>query len=433
MKISKFQLIVLGIFVICIVAGVIAFARYKGTSSTAAYAPITIWGTFPKDTFDTYVGNISNAMAQPISVTYVQKTANQFAVEFVSALARGAGPDVILVPADTILPLEDKLSLVPYTALSQRDFRDMYVSEADIYANPNGILGMPFTLDPLVMYWNRDMFDAAGIATYPKYWDDYKNLIPKLTAKDQNGNIRKSALALGSFDNISNAREILGTLIMQTGNPITSADSTGFPVSALHSSYPVNPSSALEFFSQFADPANAEYSWNRGLPDSKSAFLSGTLATYFGFASEISDIRSKNPNLNFDVAALPQVRTGGAKAVYGRMLAFSLVQSSKNLNDAYQIIAILSSPASLAKMSSQLYLPSVRRDAIAAGNNDPYIGLFNTTALISKTWLDADPASSGQIFKEMVDSFQSGQKTATQAIDDAGDEYDAALRKAIQQ
>ncbi len=332
-----------------------------------------------------------------------------------------------------LLPHEDKLALIPYSALSQRTFMDTYIQEGQIYLNPSGILAIPFTVDPLVMYWNRDTFNAAGVASYPRYWDEFTGLNRELTVKDANENIRKSAIALGDFSTVDNAREILASLIMQLGNPISALNQQGVLESTIKVSAAVDPSPAFKFFAQFVDPTNQDYSWNRSMPDSKTAFLSGTLATYFGFASELNDIRAKNPNLNFDVAPLPQLRTGGVKASYGRMYGLSIVRSTPNANGVYQVMSILTAPANLSSLSQTMYLPPVRTDLIAAGSNDPYISIFDQAALISKTWLDADPAKSGQIFGNVVQSITSGQESVFQALNDAGAQYDVLLRQATGQ
>jgi ABC-type glycerol-3-phosphate transport system substrate-binding protein len=432
MKISKFQIITLAVFVICIVAGVATFALYKGKDRGTSLPPITVWGTFPANTFNKYVSDINNGLAQGVSISYVQKSADVFSSDFVNALARGTGPDAILITADSILSHKDKLTLVPYTALPQRAFMDSYIQEANIYLSEDGVLAIPFTIDPLVMYWNRDTFNVAGLATYPKYWDEFYSLSQKLTVKDQNGNIRKSAIAMGVFSNITNARELLGSLLLQSGNPVTALGRDGFFASTIKVGVSADPSPAIKYFTQFVDPSNANYSWNRAMPNDKSAFLSGVLTTYFGFASELAGIRDKNPNLNYDVAPLPQLRTGGQKTTYGRLYGFSFVRASAKANSAYEIVSILTKPQYLSSLSETMYLPTVMNELIAQGSTDPYISIFNQEALISKTWLDADPASSRQILSSVIESITSGKKTIQEALRDGGDQYDVILRKAVQ-
>jgi len=432
MKISKFQIITLLVFVGFLIAGVIAFATFKGSSSSTKLASITVWGTFPQQTLGQYMATIDQTLSDPLPITYVQKSPATFYQEFIGALANGRGPDAILVPADMLYPYRDKLAVIPFSTMTQWDYQNTYIQEANMYISSNGIYALPFAVDPLVMYWNRDMFDAAGISTYPKTWEEFSTLGNKLNIKDQNGNIRRSVVALGQFSNVDNAREILGTMLLQTGNPITTTATDGAIVSTLVS----NPTggadaqTATKFFAHFVDPANPDYSWNRDLPSSDAAFLSGSLATYFGFASELLGLRAKNQNLNFDVAFLPQFAKG-VRANYARMYGFSLIRTSPNINSAYQIISTLTSSQYLSLISDKMYLPSVRRDIIGAGSNDPNITMFNQAALVAKAWPDVDANSSNQIFSNMVQSFTNGQKNLSQTIQDASNQYDILLQSSI--
>lgn len=432
---TKFQIIVLAFFIIAIIAGAIAFATYKGPSSQNDLPSITVWGTFPQEQFTKYLANLNSSRSSSLKVNYVEHRPETFSQSFVNALALGQGPDVILLSTDMLLPQINKLAFIPYSVLPKNTFFTSYVDEARIYLNDNGVLAIPFSIDPMVMYWNRDIFNSAGIATYPKYWDEFTGtslkpgLVQKLTTRDQNGNVRRSAIALGDFSNITNAREILGSLLFQIGNPVTTVSKEGYVVSAINPYDSAKPSSAFQFFSQFADPTNQNYSWNRGMPNDKVAFLAGTLATYFSFASDIGDIRNKNINLNFDVAPLPQLRTGGVKAVYGKMFGFSLVRASANLDASYKIISILTAPENLKLLSDSMYAPSVRREVIAQGSSDPYITIFNDSALVSKTWLDLDLAQSKQIFSNLIQTINSNKKSIEQAMSDTSDLYDVALRQ----
>lgn len=429
-KTSKFQLIVYALFIISLVGGVVAFSMYRGGNVGMSIPQLTIWGTFPAEVFDTHVNRINSVSAETLRIDYVEKTVGNFSRDFIAALARGQGPDAVLLPVDMLFPHYDKIIPIPYDAFSRRAFTDTYIDQAQVYLTQDGILGIPFTVDPLVMYWNRDIFNSAGIATYPRTWDEFSSVGDRINIKDQNGNVRRSAMAMGDFANVGNAREILASLIMQAGNPITAVDASGVAVSTIKTTASVSPLSAIEYFIKFINPSHPDYSWNRSMPQSKTAFLSGTLATYFGFASEIADVRAKNPNLNFDVAPFPQLRSGGIKAVYGKMYGFSIVRSSQVPNAAYQAISILTAPQYLQTLSQVMYLPTVRRDAIAAGAADPYISTFNQAALVSKSWLDVDPSVSRDIFARMIQAITSGAKQPSQAIRDAGEEYDVALTNA---
>jgi ABC-type glycerol-3-phosphate transport system substrate-binding protein len=427
---SKFQIILTGIFVICIIAGVITFATFKGGNTDTELPAISIWGTFPKDSFDKYVSKISEGLAQPLKITYSQIAESNFDDTFIQALARGQGPDVILVSQDQIHKHEDKIILIPYSTLSKRDFQNTFIRQAELYFRTDGVMGLPFVVDPLVMYWNRDTFTNVGVANPPKFWDEFTSLNTKITQKDVNSNVRKSAIALGEFNNVLHAREILGTLMLQHGNPITYRDNSGYVLSALgNRQYSGLDTSvqALDFFTKFSNPSSPDYSWNRSLSNSKSSFLSGTLATYFGFASEIMDIQQKNPNLDFDVSALPQLRNGSKRIVYGSMYGFSIVRSSANANGAFSVLSTLLNPASLSDMVSMSYLPPVRRDMISSGSIDPYLTIFYESALISGGWLDSNKTASNRIFQGIVESVTSGREEASRAMQNGSDEFDILL------
>lgn len=434
---SKFQITVLGIFVVCIVAGVIGFATYKSNQTSSELAPITIWGTFSASIFNEYIADINLNREQPLKISYIEIPESNFDKTFIESLARGEGPDAILIPQDLILKHQDKIIQIPYSNFPQRDYKDTFIQQGELYMTSNGLLALPYIIDPMIMYWNRDIFTNAGIVSYPKYWDEFTDLNKKITQKDFNSNIRKSAIAMGEFNNISNAREILGTLLFQVGNPVSYRDSEQNISSAIGDSSGFSGLNsaiqAVNFFTEFSDSRNTNYSWNRSLPISKSYFISGNLATYFGFASEINDIRQKNPNIDFDIAPMPQIRqqTGKAlpiRATYGSMYGFSIVRSTKSSTNTFSVITALLSQSTLDKLIKITYLPPVRKDMIKLGTDDQYLTIFYDSAIISKGWLDKGKVNSNKIFQDIIESVSSGRKDINEALRNGNDEYDILLK-----
>jgi ABC-type glycerol-3-phosphate transport system substrate-binding protein len=427
---SKFQLIFITVFVICIIGGVAAFATYKSTSESNRLPLVTIWGSFPASVFNSYINKINQNISNPLNVSYVEISQQNFRQNLIESLANGQGPDAILIPQTDLYGYYDKIIPIPNEALSTANFKSSFVSQAELYLTPNGALAVPFVIDPLVMYWNRTMFTNAGIAKQPQYWEDFVDVNKKITSKDINSNIRKSAIALGEFANLNNAREILSALLLQAGNPITLFTENGLISTIGNGSYSGSDISApaLTFFTQFADPRNPQYSWNRSLPSSKSSFLSGTLATYFGFTSELLDIREKNPNLDFDVSRFPQAKNGSIRTTYGNMYGFSIIKSTANVGNTYTVIDILTNPSSMNILNEFVYLPSVRREVIASGSADPYMTMFLDSALISRGWVDSNSNRSNAIFKDMVESVTSGRADIYNALKQANDELDLSLK-----
>ncbi|MES2470728.1 MAG: extracellular solute-binding protein [Patescibacteria group bacterium] len=415
---TKFQIIFIALFILFIIGGITAFALYKGPDAENKLPQVTVWGTLSVKTFNDYLNSLKADQENALDIAYTEVSVDAFDNKFIQALARGEGPDMVLLPAEMTLKHEDKFVSVPYDTLSARSYKDTFIEAAELYLGADGIIGFPFIIDPLVSYWNRDTFRSASIAKPPATWADYDALIPKLTKKDLASNIQKSAIALGEYRNLDNAREILSTLFFQVGNPITVRTTEGVVSTLGQSGKPglEDSAPAVEFFVNFANPISQDYSWNRSLPSSKAFFLSGKLATYFGFASEIRDIQAKNPNLNFDVIPFPQRATSELKSTYGRLYGFSIVNQSLNTDAAYQVILKLLTPESLAALSDVTYLPPVRRDMLAEGTSDPFMTIFYDSAIISQSWLDPDVASSDSLFQEIIESVTSGRLLPREAL-----------------
>lgn len=157
------------------------------------------------------------------------------------------------------------------------------------------------------MYYNRSLLDSAGIIYPPKTWDEFRTMVPLLTKKDDNNKISQSAVALGQFTNITNSKDIIASMILQTGNTIVEEKEDGF-VSTLEDPSKYSLENTLEFYTDFADPLNDLYSWNKSLSDSRDLFSGENLAFYFGYASELQYLINRNPNQNFLMAPIPQIK-----------------------------------------------------------------------------------------------------------------------------
>ena len=424
---SKFQIILTAIFVLCIIAGVALFATYKSKNESNTLPTITVWGTFPKSVFSTFIQELNSSRTVSINIDYVEKSPSNFNKDFIETLARGKGPDAVLLPLDMLAKHSDKVIPIPYSFFSERDFKNTYITEAELYLSSNGIYAIPFTVDPLVMYWNRDLFANAGIPQYPRFWDEFSKLIKIISQKDINSNIRRTAIALGEFDNITHIREILSTLMMQAGNPITIREEGGIKSVLSDGKYADSSSQAIDFFTKFSNPRSEDYSWNRSLPSSKNYFLSGSLATYFGFASELFDIRNKNPNIDFDVASIPQARNAKNRVSYGNMYGFSIIRTATNQGATYTILQSITSPEALSILTKLTYLPPIRRDMLSTGSTDPYLSIFYDSALISRSWLDPNVNTSNSIFKELVESVTSGRSDTRNALKTAHEELEQSI------
>lgn len=434
-----FQTALLGIFGFFIFAGVLAFAGLlpgfssKPGNENLFLGNVVIWGTVPQETLAQVVEEFNNVNKETVTIAYIEKSKGTFESELVEALAEGTGPDVILLPHDLIMRQRNKIYPVPYEVLPERTFKDRFIEEGELYLGSMGAYAVPFIADPIVMYWNRDIFSSALVSSPPQYWDELYGLSKTITKIDSNANIKQSLVSFGEFDNIANAKDILSMLMMQAGSPIVAIDQNGIFQSMLSKNLENETATppaqeAFRFYTEFSNPTKTSYSWNRSLPYSRDMFATGDLALYFGYASEFESLQKKNPHLNFDVTLVPQARNESRKLTFGKMQGLAMLKSSKVLSAALTAVTILSGAETVSAVAAALNLPPVRRDLLAQKPQGSYLSVFYDSALLSRGWLDPSPSETNAIWGEIVQDITSGRRKLSTAVEN-GDVQMAKLLK----
>lgn len=430
---NNFQIVVLLLFAVMALTGVVFFALFRGFYEDADNAGrVVIWGTVPTEQMSIVLSNIMTRSRFFNGVSYVEKDPESLSDEYVRALAEGRGPNLLILPHDLIHTHNATLAIIPFSSYPERTFRDTFVEGAELYLKKEGLYGVPYSIDPMVLYWNRTFLSNKGFSQPPKYWDEVFSFAPKITEKDAVLNIRKSAIALGEFSNIEHAKEILSSLMLQAGTPITglSPDRAWMSMLDFSGNAATVPShDVLRYFTEFSNPTKSVYSWNKSLPDAKQAFANGDLAFYLGFASEAEDIEKANPNLNFDIAPFPQTREDQTASVYARFTALAIPKAAGNFVGALKTAYELTSPLAMSDLVFASGLPPVRRDLLAKQPQDPYLTQFYRAAIISEAWYDPNPRETETIFRTMVDSVTTGRSTVQEAISGAGRQINASFRK----
>lgn len=141
------------------------------------------------------------------------------------------------------------------------------------------LYGVPFGCNCLSLYYNRDMFDAAGITEVPQTWDELKETAAKLTTDGVTG------LAFCSLQNEEG-----------TFNFVPWLWSTGA------TSYDINSEAgirALTFVKDLVDSGAMSkecINWTQG--DVMNQFISGNVAMMVNGPWQIPTMRDEAPDLN---------------------------------------------------------------------------------------------------------------------------------------
>lgn len=429
---GNFQIILIVVFLAAAVFGVLSFGGVikigKDKSAAGPQGTVVLWGTVP-----------SSAIAQPLqdfndankdfTVRYVQKYPDTFDEDLVNALASGTGPDLFFLPDDLAYSYRNRIAAIPYQSFPLDAYQSKFASAASVFLTANGILAFPLAVDPLVMYYNRSILDSDGVVSPPATWDDLAAAVPKLTVADDSKKITQSAVALGQYVNVANAKDILAAMFLQDGNPIVTEKNGSF-LSVLDGVNPGrDPASSLTYYTGFADPLGSTYTWNRSLPNSADMFTSERLALYFGFASELNSLVNKNPNENILAAAIPQIKGQTSKVTLGRVTGVAVSAFSKNFTTAFTAASLMSVGDFAAKYAAATGAAPARLDLLAAQQTDRYNPTFYASALYARSWLDPDSDSSDAIFQNMIDSILSNTLGPFDAVKDASGKLNFLLAK----
>lgn len=437
---STFQLVFTGVCIVLVMVGVAVFATFNANGGRSATGTVVVWGSVDQNSVDQALQVLKAQDKSFQGVTYIQKNAATYNSDLVNAMASGQGPDLFFASQEQIGVFADKLQVVPYSAVSRATFTDSFVDEGQLFLSTQGSLALPIFIDPLVMYWNRDMFATAGFAAPPKYWNGFLDIASKVTVKSNSGALTKSLVALGGWGNVLYAKEIISALVMQAGDPILARDATGSAGSPQAGALRVvfgdrpqgateNPAvSALKFYTEFANPSKTSYSWNNAMPKSIDAFAAGDLAVYFGLSSDYATLVARNPNLHFAVALLPQIEGNATHVTFGELTGVAVSRTAANPAGALTIAKKLGGQAGVAALAEATGLPPVRRDVLQDTSANAPATAAAQSALIAAGWLDPNAAKTDVIFQSMIESVVSGKYQPDQAVSQAAQ----ALRTVLQ-
>jgi ABC-type glycerol-3-phosphate transport system substrate-binding protein len=433
---NNFQTVLTVIFISAFVFGVLIFSgliKVGGSSTTVGLqGNVVIWGTFPKSAIGAQLESLSMANKN-LKVTYFKKDIATYQQDLIESFANAKGPDLFIITADMIQKNSNFIYKIPYASYPQKTFNDSFIDGADVYLDNEGVIALPLVIDPIVLYYNKDMLLNENIVNPPQTWDELFTMNSMLTKRDNVGSISQSMIALGQYENVTNAKNILATLLLQNGNKIVSSDGVSYS-SLLNESKKGGVGSplieAVNFFTQFSNNLNTAYSWNRSMSDSIDMFTSSKLAFYIGKASELFKIQSVNPNLSFNVTGIPQIKNTKSKTTDADIYAIAISKKTTNMISAFSIAGSLVASDSAKIFSAGASLPPASRVLLSDKPVDnAYMDTFYRSALVSRSWADPDKAKSDLVFKEMIENTLSNAMSVDEAAMKAHSQLDQLMNK----
>lgn len=335
---------------------------------------------------------------------------------FVEALADDKGPDIISVNArsmgkymsrlqpmpagvnDTLMSITQNkfggenvtVTQVPKAMVNLNQLKTDYIQT--IYSDvvrDNKIYGLPLSFDVMGLYYNKDILDRAGIPEPPKTWEEFQGQVKQLTKYDKtNGKIIQAGAALGTGENIPSSVDLLYVLYSQSKLPFITKDG----IVMFHR----NPDNAganqispgalvIDFYTDFANPTKDTYTWNADMPNALESFANGQTAFFFGYSYQYQAIKSRAPQLNFDVVPMLQLVKETPVNVANYWVQ-TVPLKSKHANEAWAFVDYLTHSPATKEYLDATKRPSALRSYVAEQKKIPEIAAFADQMLVAENW-----------------------------------------------
>ena len=241
-----------------------------------------------------------------------------------TAIAGGSGPDAFRFHASWTPMLASELAAMPASVMSANEYKQsFYPVAARQLQNGGQIVGVPLMYDGLLLYYNEDMFQTAGIQP-PQTWAEVREAASKLTVRSASG-IERGGIALGTATNVEHYSDVLGLLMLQNGADLSDPASK-------------EARDALTFYTNFA---TSDEVWDETLPSSTVAFARGDVAMMIAPSWRAHEVVATNPDLKFGVAGAPQLSE--TPITWASYWAEGVSAQSDNKDEAWQLLKYMSS------------------------------------------------------------------------------------------
>lgn len=388
--------------------------------------PVTLeyWGTYEHEAaFNELVAKYQETRPY-VTINYTQFQSDVYEKKLLNALAEDRGPDLFSVPhvkfrtyQSKIVPLEKSYDVSVVTkdgqlvSESQRSLslRNAQVEMLDeVYEHvvrphqefdelgqalpaKDKIYGLPIRMDSLVMYYNKDIFDKAGITELPRTWFNFVETVKSLTTKTESNRILQSGAAIGTANNVNYFFDIVSLLMMQSGAQIIDKDDViRFAQRPAGSDFDEAPAiNAVQFYVDFASTFKEAYTWNEKLPNSRRAFMQGRTAMYFGYADDYDVIKQTAPKLNFGISHMPQIQ--GNRIINSLKYNVEVVSNkSEYPEQSWDFLQFMTRVENLKGYLETVKKPTPLRALIVEQQNNEDLKVFADQLLTSTSWYDGD-------------------------------------------
>ncbi len=398
---------------------------YTGPEVTITYS---IWGDPAELSSQQAVVDTFTAANPKITVDVTVSDWDAYWDKLQTGLAGGAAPDVFAMDGPLFPDYQSRdvlLDLKPYIDRDGYDLTQLADQGVAVFTTSDGgQYGLPRDLNTIILYFNKTMFDAAGVAYPDESWDWAKLVeVGKQLTKDVDGD--GTVDQWGFYTETTDMENYWSSLVWQNGGDIISADRTatllGTPEAA----------GGIQFLQDLiwkekimAEPAL--------FAETGDAFEQGKAAMEANgsWLVPTHTAASEELGFTFGLAPLPAGPAGRFTSV--NPTGAVVYKGTKAPDAAWEFVKYLASPAAQEQLMLLKASLPVSKEVLAG----PYATSFEGADVLaaSLSYANLKPSFAGYnefttILQGELDTnvFNEPKKTAAQALADVVPQLDAVL------
>src|SRR5438067_3712207 len=334
-------------------------------------------------------------------------------------------PDVLLVQVDWVAEFADLGMLEPLDDWIAKEPPAFYDNiPATFHQKWRGKqYYLPIESGAIALFYNTELFKAAGLSGPPKTWEDYESAAKKLTNPDKK---QYATTATLQAEPPTNMTYDIYPLILQAGGTI---------IDQKTNKAAVNSAEGVKASERYVGLVNVEKIavpgvLSNGEKEKRANFASGNVAMMFEGPWGVAIQKQLNPNLKYDIAPLPAGVTTGTMV---RGSLNTVTTQAQNKEAAWRFVKWMSGPKGIEMWAKGTGGFPARKDVADQS-------WFKEKTLCSAFTQQMAMANAQSPFRGMPNSVQvnkimttevqnvvQGKKAAKQALDDAAAEWNKIL------
>jgi multiple sugar transport system substrate-binding protein len=176
-----------------IATAALALAGCTSSDSSSSDGPITLeyWSFFTgsdQPVVESIIDDF-NASQDEIVIDFVPTPGDVLKQTLVQSITSGDGPDFVSIDTPDLSQFIEAGALEPVDDFYDSDLLDtenLWPAVADASEYDGQRYGVPISAFTSLLFWNKDRFAEAGLDAAPTTWDEFSEIVPKLSV-DENG------------------------------------------------------------------------------------------------------------------------------------------------------------------------------------------------------------------------------------------------------